>query len=129
MDSFFCIMFSFPLSDDIRDVLFETAYLMLRSGEKKKKVHSGCCDGVVKTDFGSMAIYGTSGIVFVANLETEKGDLKASFLIRPQSLDAMAQAEYGAWLTHNDMGASAEDLRAKMRPNPIHRVAYKHREN
>ncbi|HBE90932.1 MAG TPA: hypothetical protein DDW41_07055 [Candidatus Andersenbacteria bacterium] len=122
-------MFSFPLSDDIRDVLFETAYLMLRSGEKKKKVRSDCCEGVVKTDFGSMALYGTSGIVFVANLETEKGNLKASFLIRQQALYEMEQPEYGAWLTHDDIGSSREALEAKIRPNPIHRVAYKHHEN
>lgn len=70
----YCIMFTFSLNDDVRDTLFETAYLMLKSGSKRKKVRSDFCEGVVTTSFKSLALYGTSGIQFEAHLETTKGD-------------------------------------------------------
>jgi len=123
-------MFTFSLNDDVRDLLFETAYLMLKSGIKKKKVRSNFCEGII-TNLKPIAAFGTAGIQFKAQLETEKGDLEVSYMVRPQDLFALETegAEYGAWLSPDQIDNPPEDLEKRMRPNPIRRLAKKHLEN
>jgi len=129
MPPIYCIMCSFSLNDDVRDVLFGTAYLMLRSGLKKKKVRSESCEGII-TERGSIALYGTSGIRFEAHLETEVGDLKVVYLVRPQDLgDLERDDSQGAWVSPEEILDPPDDLKERMRPNPIRRLAKKHLEN
>lgn len=127
----YCIMFTFSLNDDVRDLLFETAYLMLKNGAKNKRVRSDFCEGVIKTNFNHIALYGTSGIQFQARLETEEGELEVSYMVRPQDLHYLERddAEYGAWLSPDEMIEQPDNLEERMRSNPIRRVAKKHLEN
>ena len=122
----YCIMFSRPISDEVRDTLFANAYLMLRSMSKKKRVKTSYCEGFIKTNFKEIFLYGMTGIVFEARLETDTGDLKISYLVRHQDLEAVETAEYGAWLTSDEL----DDLpSSKIRPNPILAVAKQHLAN
>ena len=125
MPKIYCIMFTFSLNDDVRDMLFATAYLMIRDGTKRKKVKNGFCEGFVRK-LNPIAIYGMAGVEFQAHLETEKGDLKVSYMVRPKDLGAIEEAEDGAWLTPEELDNPPE---GKRRPNPIRRVANKYQGN
>ena len=123
----YCVMFSNPISDDVRDTLFANAYLMLKTFSKKKRVKTSFCEGVIKTDLKPVALYGMNGVVFNARLETDKGDLTVSYMVRHQNLKEMEETEHGVWLEDDELD---ETLPAsKLRPNPIRAVAKKHLEN
>lgn len=130
MQPIYCIMFSHSLNDDIRDLLLETAYVLLKSGTKRKKVRSHFCEGII-TNVKPIAAYGMNGVQFEAELETEKGDIKVVYMVRPQDLPDLEDedAEQVAWLSPQEIANLPEGLEKKLRPNPIHRVARKHLEN
>ena len=126
------MFFNLPLTDDIRDLLFQTAYLMLKTGQEKRKAKTGSCEGVV-TNLGSVALYGMGGVQFEARLDTEKGKLKATYMVRPQDLERLEKnnVRLGVWMTLQDLlcPPSTEELKARERPNPIGKVAKAHRAN
>lgn len=126
----YCFMFSHPLSDDVRDLLFQVAYLMLKDNGTKRKVRSDFCEGVV-TRIGSVILYGIAGIQFDAQIETEKGNLKVSYMVRTQDLHILESedAEYGAWLSPDEILNPPADLEQQMRPNPIRKVSKVHKMN
>jgi hypothetical protein len=49
MPPLYCIMFTASLTDDMRDLLFREAYLMLQGFKQRKKVKSSFCEGVITT--------------------------------------------------------------------------------
>src|SRR3989344_6142921 len=98
----YCITFSRSISDDVRDALLVTAYLMIRGGINKKKIRSKFCEGVVTTDFEPVFVFGMNGLVFRARLETEKDDLNVSYLVRYQDLAELEKAEQTAWVSPTD---------------------------
>jgi hypothetical protein len=124
------MFFNLPLTDDIRDLLFQTAYLMLKTGQEKRKAKTGSCEGVV-TNLGSVALYGMGGVQFEAVLDTEKGKLKATYMVRPQDLQRMEKDDFrlGVWMTLQDLFNPPADLTERIRPNPIGKVAKSHRAN
>lgn len=124
----FCIMFNFSLNDDLRDLLFATAYLMLKSRTSKRKVRSNLCEceGIVTTEFKSVSLYGTAGIQFSAELETPRGKLKVSYMVRHQHLEEMEETEYSAWVGYDELDDVPTE---RVRPNPIHRLSKAHQKN
>jgi len=116
----YCITFSRSISDDVRDALLVTAYLMIRGGINKKKIRSKFCEGVVTTDFEPVFVFGMNGLVFRARLETEKDDLNVSYLVRYQDLAELEKAEQTAWVSPTDDWKIPAE---KKRPNPIRAVA------
>lgn len=126
MDRMYCIMFTYSLNDDVRDTLLENAYLMLKSGSRKKKVRSEACEGVITTNFMSINLNGITGIQFNGQMETGKGKLNVSYIVRTQDLAGLEEAEYGAWLSPDERGDPPQE---KIRPNPIHRAARAHQRN
>jgi len=128
MSPIYCIMFNASLNDDIRDLLFQMAYLMIKDSSKKRKVRSKFCEGIV-TENGCFSLHGTNGVRFGAQLETEKGNIKVDYLVRPQDFHRLEGVEYGAWLSFEDILNPPENLEEKIRPNPIHKVAKSHQFN
>ncbi len=120
----YCITFTDSIvSDDVRDMLFQTAYLMLKGGQKRKKFRSKECSGVVVTKFQPLVYVGTSGIEFTGIVESEEGENTITYLVRDQDLAMLEQAKEGAWLSGEDM-LSGNIPEEKWRPNPIRRVAH-----
>ncbi len=129
MHPIYCIMFTFSLNDDMRDLLLQIAYLMLKSDAQKKKVRSAFCEGIV-TRLGYVCAHGTGGIEFEARLETEQGDQTVRYMVRPQDLRRLEEMEHCAWLSDEDLEDLSEDeLNERIRPNPIRKVARNHLSN
>ncbi|MDP3883077.1 MAG: hypothetical protein Q8Q48_03400 [Candidatus Staskawiczbacteria bacterium] len=124
------MFFNLSLTDDIRDLLFQTAYLLLKTGQGKRKARSGSCEGVV-TNLGSVALYGMGGVQFEGRLDTNRGELKVTYIVRPQDLQRMEQDDvgFGAWLTLLDLFDPPADLEERIRPNPIGEVSRAHHAN
>jgi hypothetical protein len=126
------MMFNLPLTDDIRDMLFQAAYLLLKTGQGKRKVKSASCEGVV-TDKGAVALFGMGGVQFEARLDTDMGERKVTYMVRPQDLERLEKAgvRLGVWMTLQDLlcPPSDEEFEARKRPNPIGKVARAHRSN
>ncbi len=106
-----------PVNDDIRDALLTTAYLMIKEGWQKKRsvVKSDACEGQIRSTFESTALYGMSGFLFEGKIETPRGDVNVSYIVRPQDIPDAEEADYFAW-----GDSKGENL--QQRPNPI-RVA------
>ena len=122
----YCVMFSRPISDEVRDTLFANAYLMITSYQRKMKVRMSCCEGVIKTNLEEVNLYGMNGVLFNGELETNNGKLTVVYLVRHQDLQVMEEAEYGAWLGLDEID---DPPSSKIRPNPLRAVAQKHLEN
>lgn len=131
--SFYCIMITKPfLTDGIRDLLFQTAYLMMRFDSKQRRFRSADCEGYVTTDFKQIPYGGMSGIRFVGHVECQTGTEEVSYLVRDNDLRALEEAETGAWLSGADLEklrdekTPMETIQALLRPNPIRQVAHGH---
>jgi len=124
------LAFNLPVTDDIMDLLLQTVYLMLRSGQEKRGVSFDFCEGIV-TGLGPVTLYGMEGIQFAAHLYTGNGELKTTFMVRPQDLRRMEAEDprFGAWLTLQDMLQPPTDLKDRIRPNPLAAVSRSHRSN
>lgn len=121
---FWCITFSgHSISDDVRDVLLETAYLMIRGHQKRRRFRSTTCEGVVETKFQHMIFITTSGFQFQATVECEVGKLNVLYLVNDSDLHTFEQGEYGVWLSDEDL-LGGEISEERIRPNPIKKVAH-----
>jgi hypothetical protein len=117
-------MASGPLvSDDTRDALFQAAYVMIKSGQRRRKFRTHESEGLVTTQFRSLVFVGTAGIEFKATVESESGSLTVSYLVRQRDLQEMEESETVAWASEEDMvdGKIPEEL---WRPNPLRKVAH-----
>lgn len=117
-----CLMYSQPIkSDDVRDALLETACLMIRDRQRRRKVRSKECEGVITTQFTSLLFVDIAGIQFNAIIEHDEGKNEVSFLVRDQDLRELAEPDEVAWITLEDL-LEDEIPAEKRRPNPIRRV-------
>lgn len=121
---FWCITFSRPvISDDVRDVLMQTAYLMIRGGEKRRKIKSAACEGLVTTNWQRLVFVNVSGVHFKAIVEGETGKNEIGYLFRDRDLERLESVGEGAWLTVEEI-LSGEIPDEKRRSNPIRKVAH-----
>jgi hypothetical protein len=120
---FCCIGFSRSItSDDVRDALLQTAYLMLRGYERKRKVHSKFCEGVVTTDFKETSFVNITGVMFYATVECETGKNEISYLVRSRDIAELEtdESEF-AWVSSDDLRHGRPG--GNFRQNPIFRMA------
>ncbi len=115
------INFSIPVTDDVRDAVFQTAYVMLKDYERRKRIRSKICEGFVDRK-GPMSYNGFNGIGFDTQVDTEKGILAASFIIRPKDMDGIEDAEDYAWVDDHEAN-DEEAFERNRRPNPIRQIA------
>ena len=68
---FYCLMLrGGPLTDDIRDVLFYVAQVMLAGQQCRRKIRADGMEGRVVTKYRYACIGGVAGVVFHAKVET-----------------------------------------------------------
>lgn len=117
----YCLTFQGNLvSDDIRDALFSAGYLMIVGHEKRHRIKTDECEGIVRTAFQHQGLVDIYGVVFVAELETEKGKLTVTYIVRDRDLGEMEQMEEGAWVSVDDLD---EEIPAeRIRPSPLKRL-------
>jgi len=121
-------MFTHSLNDDMRDLLFEAAYMMLTSYTRRKEVRcKDVCEGVVTTRFQRVVAFGTSGILFEAHLETDLGNQDVLYMMRPEDLGLMARGVRGAWLSEDELGQPIP--KERLRSNPVVRAAKAYKYN
>ncbi len=72
-----------------RDTLYQKACTMFAESRNKEKVKTETMEGVIKSDFSSMATLGAfSGVRFVAEVETNLGKGRVVFLVQDFDLKA-----------------------------------------
>ena len=76
-----------PIDDRIRNMLFHVSRTMLKTGKEKVRVKSNFLEGVVTTDFEIGCMGSVAGVVFSAEIDTEKGSGKASFITNTDSAE------------------------------------------
>ena len=82
--TFYCICVVGPaLRDDFRDMLVKTAQSMVSEKKKRQKINGDGYEGIIRTDLQSSVIGGMSGIVFLADIETDSYSIKIEFMVRP----------------------------------------------
>ena len=85
----YCLMAAGPgLTDQIRNILFNTAQDMFKKERMKHTIKGEDCEGIVTTEGEHAAMGCIAGIVFCAEFETEIGKIKVRYIVRPSDLRA-----------------------------------------
>lgn len=116
--------FSRPVPEEVTDALTETAYLMMCMYQRRRTIRHSECEGVVRTTFRTIALAGTAGIDFTANVTYDAGESIVRFFVRPQDLSMMETTDTFSKLTLSQMlcDQALEHFKEHARPNPIKRV-------
>lgn len=122
----YCVMASWKIDDDTRDLLFGTAYLMIKTGRNRRRVRGDGCEGVVTTEFQRASLSGLSGVQFRAELETDDGKLIVKYIVRDHDFEEMEKSECGAWIDPHD---PPDDLEEHIRENPVRKAAQSYKWN
>jgi hypothetical protein len=92
-----CLMVSgMPLRDEVRTALALAALRMIKSGENHRAVKSEDCEGIIRTEFRESFFGSFSGVIFEADVESEKGHTKTRFLFDPETEEDEILA--GTWI-------------------------------
>lgn len=90
----FCIgIASGKITEKLTDVLFVNSHDMIEYGEEFQAIKSSTYEGCIKTKFNRATLGTISGIVFEADIMTDKGQVLASYLIRDQDLDGIEKRQ------------------------------------
>ena len=83
MPKMFCMMCSgLPLSEAASDGLYRVARAMIRQNKCEQKIYNDDVIGRVHTEFEKIQFVDTYGYKFIAEIQTDKGESYAEFLIR-----------------------------------------------
>lgn len=86
---FTCLMVcGVPLTSEVREALYQAAKRIARKSESWGRVKGEFCEGLIQTDYAHTMIGSASGIKFTAEVESERGTTKASFII-PEEMFAI----------------------------------------
>lgn len=107
-----CLMTSsVSLSDRMSEVLFDTACVMLRDGVKRKFIRdSGVIEGMVSTSFKAVALVGSAGTEFTAEVETELGRGTVRFIVREQDADRRNRGLWVPFFSLTDLNGFIDGL-------------------
>lgn len=70
------------LTDEMSDALYDTACDMYRNDERRAPVMTEDMEGQVRTSFEKAALIWISGLKFTAEVETDLGKGKVTFIVR-----------------------------------------------
>lgn len=105
MNHIHCIMFTgLPLTDEIRNLLFEIAQGMISTKKGKGTIKTPYIEGTVTTKWHRRGLGSTYGYEFVANIETEKDSTtnKITYIVKDEPVDTADTK----WITTEDTGLS-----------------------
>ena len=95
MKEIYCLMYTgMALNDEIRTLLLEKAIKMALDGEKKLKVKSYYCEGIISTQWARKCIGSASGVEFYAEIETDRGSTKVSYIVQTKNFNT----DDGEWV-------------------------------
>ena len=83
----YCMMWSGFLDSNVHNTLFLAAREMVRDHREKQMIRNEWCEGLVRTKFTPALIGAVSGIIFDAEVETERGKSTVKYLVRTADLD------------------------------------------
>ncbi len=94
---FYCLMISGgSLTDPLRNLMLDTAQEMIAENRRRRTIKSGCGTGGITTKNERVSVGGFSGILFKAELDTERGSFKVAYIVHP-SRDV--RSTDGRWVT------------------------------
>lgn len=89
-----------PLTDTIRNFLFENAQTMYQKEKKLLKISNPHYEGNVSSDWSVKGLGGITGIVFIASIETDYGKVSVEYLIPRKFLEGAIKGH----ITWSDSG-------------------------
>ncbi len=86
------------LTDQLRNLLFNSAQDMFNNGGKILTIKTDWCEGIVETSYETKGIGGTYGYAFTATIEWNVGKTEVEYICRKTDL----RAENGFWSSSQD---------------------------
>ncbi len=87
MRKIYCMMQTqVVLTDEMSDALYETACSMYRNDQRRAPVVTWDMEGQVRTTGEKAALIWITGVLFTAEVETDLGKGKVSFIVRTDDL-------------------------------------------
>lgn len=106
-DIFYLMASGLSLTRRMRDMLFETACVMLKHGTERVTVDDIEFDGEVRTTFMDKTLGSVGGVEFIASISTDHGTGKVKYLVRPTDADIQNEGE---WVSHFSIQQMAMEL-------------------
>jgi len=91
------------LTSRMADVLFDTACLMLKKGEGRKRIKDIEIEGEIRTDFTDRVLSSVGGVEFIATVETELGAGTVKYLVRPADVEKRNKLEWAPFFSIEDL--------------------------
>ena len=104
------------LSRRMADVLFDTACLMLKKGETRKRVMDVEIEGEIRTSFRDQRFGSIGGIEFHATVETEFGTGNVKYIVRQADADTRNKLEWAPFFSIEDLMDEMESPPSRMAP-------------
>lgn len=80
----YCVMLAgISLNETVRNLLFNKAQEMFQKKESSCTIAEDECEGYIQTDWQYESIGGTSGVLFKSELETNRGKVDVTYIVRP----------------------------------------------
>jgi hypothetical protein len=113
----YCLMTSgVSLSRRMADVLFDTACLMLKKGEERKRVNDVEIEGEVHTSFRDQQFGSIGGVEFHATIETEFGTGNVKYIVRQADAEMRNKLEWAPFFSIEDLMEEVESPPSRMAP-------------
>ncbi len=94
-DNIYCLMVSsVRITANMAEALFNTARAMFRDRVGKKRVNHAEFEGQVRTTFEECSLGSVTGFKFQADIVTELGKGKVTFLVREADIESDDKAEW-----------------------------------
>ncbi len=94
------------LTSEVREALYQAAKRIARKSESWGRVKDESCEGRVQTDYSHVLLGSASGIKFTAEVESERGTTKVSFIV-PEEMFEVEDDDGEAIWTSMPMGQQA----------------------
>src|SRR3989338_8501392 len=96
--NFYCLMVAgVALTDQIRNQLVDAARTMILNGDRGYRIVSDDFVGEVQTDMKTVLLGSIAGLLFTAEIQSVKGHVEVSYLVRPQDVSRINPYE-GVWV-------------------------------
>ena len=116
-NNIYCLMVSgVSLSRRMADVLFDTACMMLKKGEGRKRIKDIEIEGEIHTGFQDHRLGSVSGTEFIATVETELGSGTVKYLVREIDAEHRNKGEWVPYFSVEDLMDEIASPPSRMNP-------------